>query len=106
MDLSDIEGRRTRALRAGLATIEEPGRELGQRSRRVAGADPLPSFDLVDHWSALGESDLHAERGGADADLSASESDLAVGVADFSFSEELDAVDSSARSLPFYSFEA
>ena len=55
----------------------------------------------------LGESDLRdAERGGADADLSASESDLAVGVADFSFPEELDAVDSSARSLPFYSFEA
>lgn len=39
----------------------------------------------------LGGSDLDAERGGTNADLSAPEGDLAAGAADFSLSEELGA---------------
>ena len=78
--LSTIESPRTRAPRAGLTAIDEGNSDVSGRAAGVPGADSLPSFDLVDHWSVLGESDLRdAKRGGVDvADrLSALDGDLA-----------------------------
>ena len=68
-------------LRAGLAAIGGGG---SGASGRAAGAGLPPwAFDLVDHWSVLGESgDLDAGGGGADTNLSAPRCDLAAGVTD------------------------